>query len=154
MKRLISLAVDGEISAADNKTLSAHTAQCDACDAQYREMVSLNELLQPAAPIEPSPQLLAGINRKLDKKGFMGWNFDFRRCLNPMSPCFMTVFFFIFAFYLGHVFGNHYQEKTTLDETEVVITLNETIDITIFDDMPDDSFPSRYGQLMQEENNK
>ncbi len=66
MTLLMSLALDGEASSAEEARLQAHLAMCPACATTWEDWKAADRLFAKAPSVAPSPDLLAGLAARLE----------------------------------------------------------------------------------------
>jgi len=164
MKRLISRYIDGEIEPKNETILLEHLERCGTCGKEKEAMVSLHKMLAPPSQIEPSPQFMAGLNQKMAPRNSFAsyvdlcidlWVDFFKTslvdCLKPVSICIVSLLFFILSFYLGNHFGTRLTTEQPPSRKQVVLaSFDKTMDISIFNDVPRNSFASAYVNVLKE----
>ncbi len=154
IKRLVSLYIDGEIKPAKQRKMFAHLETCEDCQKEKNTLEFLNRLLLPPGPIQPSPQFLFKVKQRITSADGTGsYAPEWLKYLKPALASMASVLIFLLFFQVGNSLGKRLIEKDgpgTREKNLVMETFNKTMNITIFDDIPRDSFASVYFDLFQD----
>jgi hypothetical protein len=134
----IVLVTYGELPDEDLAALEHHLAECEACNAELRELLAMHEIMGAADPIaEPSPNLVARARLKLDEEldaipphglltRFQSNLWSWIGHLQS-APALMTLL--VGTGFLGGLFTNRYQvaHQPKLPPTVVLVKPGDTI---------------------------
>ncbi len=153
-KFLMSKALDGELSPAEKTGLSDHLARCEGCRLEHESMNAVDALLAPPVEIEVSPLFLCNLRKNIAPERSLfdrvAELFDY---LKPVAAVTAVVCIFVVSFFIGNALGGRLQpqEQFSPDPGVVAETFKKTMNISVFHDIPEDSFASLYLKLFKDE---
>ncbi len=151
VKRMLSLYLDRELKADNEKKLFAHLETCESCQKEKKLMECINQMLLPPTEIQPSPQFLFKVKQKIKSPKTLDYYMaSLLKYLKPVLVSMACILIFILSFVLGNSLGTQLKEKETPGKKVVIETLDNIMNISVFDDIPRDSFAFAYFNLFQD----
>ncbi len=151
VKRMISLYIDGEIKPNNEKKLFDHLETCESCQKEKDLLECITQMLLPPKEIQPSPQFVFQVKQKITSpKTIDYYTASLLKYLKPALVSMACIIVFVISFFLGNSFGTQLKEKETPGKKTVIDTLNNTMKISVFDNIPQDSFAFAYFNLFQD----
>lgn len=154
IKRLVSLYIDGELNPVKQKKMFEHLETCEDCQKEKKDLEILNRLLLPPEPIQPSPQFLYKVKQKIHSAREVGsYAPAWLNYLKPALAGMACVLIFLLFFLVGNSLGTKLVEENvpvTTEKNLVMDTLDKTMNITIFDDIPRGTLASVYFEALQD----
>jgi len=145
VKMLLSKYLDGETAGKEKKILLCHLETCIACREEKERLECVHQLLIPPETIEPSPYFISRVRQRAvrEREPVFLW----------MKPALTGLAFLILAavsFFLGSMTGNKMEAKKTMEKQVISSTLEKTLPLSVFADVPDGSITSAYYALLRE----
>jgi predicted anti-sigma-YlaC factor YlaD len=151
VKRMISLYMDGELKPDNEKKLFEHLETCESCRKEKNLLECINQMLLPPKEIQPSPQFLFKLKQKITSpKTIDYYTASLLKYLKPVLVSMACILIFVISFVLGNSLGTQLKEKETPGKRAVIETFNNIMDISVFDNIPRDSFAFAYFNLFQD----
>ena len=151
VKRMISLYIDGELKPDNEKKLVDHLETCESCRKEKNIMKCLNQMLLPPTEVQPSPQFLFKVKQKITSpKTIDYYTASLLKYLKPVLVSMACILIFVISFILGNSFGTQLKEKETPGKETVIETLDNIMNISVFDNIPRDSLAYVYFNLFQD----
>ncbi len=151
VKRMLSLYMDRELKPDNERKLLAHLETCESCQKEKKLMECINQLLLPPKEIQPSPQFLFKVKQKITSpKTIDYYTASLLKYLKPVLVSMACFLIFVISFVLGNSIGTQLKEKETPGKEAVIETLDNIMNISVFDDIPRDSFAFAYFNLFQD----
>ncbi len=151
VKRMISLYIDGELKPDNEKKLLAHLETCESCQKEKKLMECIYQMLLPPKEIQPSPHFLFKVKQKITPPKTMDYYpASLLKYLKPALVSVACILIFVISFVLGNSLGTQLKEKETLGKKTVIETLDNIMNISVFDNIPRDSFAFAYFNLLQD----
>jgi predicted anti-sigma-YlaC factor YlaD len=151
VKRMLSLYLDRELKPDNEKKLFAHLETCESCQKEKKLMECINQLLLPPKEIQPSPQFLFKVKQKIQSpKTLDYYTASLLKYLKPVLVGMACIIVFVVSFFLGNSLGTQLKEKETPGKMAVIETLDNIMNISVFDNIPRDSFAFAYFNLFQD----
>lgn len=145
VKLLLSKYLDGETGGKEEKILLYHMEKCPACREEKERLECVHQLLMPPEAIEPSPQFISRVRHRVARKR--------EPVFQWLKPALTSLAFLILAaisFLLGSMIGNKMEAQKSKEKQMISSTLEKTIPLSIFSDVPDGSIASAYYALLKE----
>lgn len=150
-KRMISLYIDGELKPDNEKKLLAHLETCENCQKEKNLLECINQLLVPPKEIQPSPYFFSKVKQKITSPKTMDYYMgSLLKYLKPVLVSMACILIFVISFVLGNSLGAQLKEKEIPDKKVVIETLDNIMNISVFDNIPRDSFAFAYFNLFQD----
>ncbi len=142
---LLSKYLDGETAGKEEKILLCHLETCIACREEKERLEIVHQLLIPPEAIEPSPYFISRVRQRTvrERQPVFPW----------MKPALTGLAFLVLAavsFFLGSMMGNKMEAKKTMEKQVISSTLEKTLPLSVFSDVPDGSITSAYYALLRE----
>lgn len=151
IKRMISLYIDGELKPGNEKKLLAHLESCESCQKEKEKMECINQLLLPPKEIQPSPYFVSRVKQKItSSKTMVFYPASWLKYLKPALISMVFIIVFVLSFFLGNSLGTQLKKKETPGKKAVIETLDNMMNISVFDNIPRDSFAFAYFNLFQD----
>ncbi|NIM14433.1 MAG: hypothetical protein GTO45_20630 [Candidatus Aminicenantes bacterium] len=145
VKLLLSKYLDGETGRNEEKILLYHIEKCTACQEEKERLECVHQLLMPPEAIEPSPQFISRVRQRVARKR--------EPVFLLLKPALTSLAFLILVavfFFFGSMIGNKIEAQKSMEKQMISSTLEKTIPLSIFSDIPDGSFASAYYALLKE----
>lgn len=151
VKRMLSLYIDRELKPDNEKKLFAHLEICESCQKEKKLMECINQMLLPPTEIQPSPQFLFKVKQKiLSPKTLDYYTASLLKYLKPVLVSMACIIVFVISFFLGNSLGTQLKEKEIPGKEAVIETLDNIMNISVFDNIPRDSLAFAYFNLFQD----
>jgi predicted anti-sigma-YlaC factor YlaD len=151
VKPMLSLYMDGEIKPNNEKKLLQHLETCESCRKEKNLLECINQMLLPPKEIQSSPQFLFKVKQKITSPKTMDYyTASLLKFLKPVLVSMACILIFLISFVLGNSFGTQLKEKETPGKRAAIETFNNIMKISVFDNIPRDSFAFAYFNLFQD----
>jgi len=150
-KRLISLYVDGEITADKQTELLLHLETCRICKEEFDKQKSLILLLSPPEDIQPNPWFLNKLQNKITQQKTGSFIRDsLLKYVKPVLTAALCSVIIVISFLIGSSIGSQLEKSKSPDENSIIQTFKNTMNFSVFDSIPQDSIAYKYFDLFQE----
>jgi len=153
VKQLLSKYLDGETGSKEEKVLLYHMEKCPTCPEEKERLVCVHRLFMPPEAIEPSSQFISRVMQRAAREQDQGTVLFRPPVFQRLKPVLTSLAFLILvaiSFFFGSMIGNKMEAQKTMEKQMISSTLEKTIPLTIFSDVPDGSIVSAYYALLKE----
>jgi predicted anti-sigma-YlaC factor YlaD len=153
VKLLLSKYMDKETGSKEEKILLYHIKKCPNCREEKERLECVHQLLMPPEAIEPSPQFISRVRKRAAGEQVQGAVLFRSPVFQRLKPALTSLAFLILVaifFFFGSIIGNKMEAKKTMEKQMISNTLEKTIPLSFFSDVPDGSIASAYYALLKE----